>query len=101
MVSHRLRVLFAGGLLCFGGLTFAQSASVDGPVETDAWGDPGDDENGSERAWTWFGLGYENRAQTSFRPVDAGGAAVNGTGADAGTASGRAGHKAKGRGRNQ
>ena len=111
VVSHRLRILFAGGLLCFAGLVFAQPDAGMGRIETDVWGDPEDEERKSDRTWTWFGMGYENRAQTSVRPVDAAGDAASGTGNStgggngsgigngAGKGSGRS--KARGKGRNQ
>jgi len=111
VVSHRLRMLFAGGLLCFAGLIFAQPDTGMGLTETDVWGDPEDEEAESGRTWTWFGMGYENRAQTSVRPVDAAGDAASGTGNNPGGSNGSGNgngaekgsgrSKARGKGRNR
>ena len=114
VVSHRLWILFTGILLVWSGLVFAQPALGAGRAEADVWGDPEDEEVESNRTWTWFGMGYENRAQTSVRPVDAAGDAAGGTGsspgssnggrqssAGSGAGSGRARNRGRASGRNQ
>lgn len=99
MVSHRLRILFSGGLLCLSGLVFAQPGTDRGGAETGVWGDPEDEEDGPDRAWTWFGMGYENRAHTSVRPVDGGSEGASSTGNGVGNGDGRSRGRGKGRNR--
>lgn len=106
VMIHRLSALFAGALLLWSGLVFAQSAPGAGRAQADVWGDPEDEETGSEQTWTWFGMGYENRAQTSVRPADAAsdaaGATGNSTGSSNGSNRGSAGSAVgNGRGRNR
>jgi len=114
VVSHRLWILFTGILLVWSGLVFAQPAPGAGHGEADVWGDPEDEEVESNRTWTWFGMGYENRAQTSVRPVDAASDAARATGSSPGSSNGgrqgsagngvgngRGRNKGRGSGRNQ
>lgn len=86
MLSRSFIVLCAAGLVCVSGALFAEPEV--GPVRdrSQTWGDPEEDAKPDE-GWTWFGMGYENRARASVQSSDRRGGAVNG----------RQGGKGKGR----
>jgi len=79
MLSRRCVVLFAGGLLCLNGALFAEPEAERERVSKQVWGDPEDNEE-AEQGWTWFGMGYENRARASGQPADRRGDAAKGHG---------------------
>ena len=89
MLSRRYLVLFALGIFCASGASFAEpQADERARDRNQTWGDP-EDHAEPDPGWTWFGMGYENRARTSVRSAERQG----------GAASGRPGGQGKGKGR--
>ena len=82
-----MRCLVSAGLLVVGlvGSTgvFATEPIVPpdtpraGPATPEPWGDPEEDD-ASDRGWTWFGMGYEQRMQATGAATDSGGTGSGG-----------------------
>lgn len=69
MMNHRLECLMVGGLLCLTGTVVSeplpdQHPQADGAGPGEVWGDP-EENSEPQPGWTWFGMGYERRAQQS------------------------------------
>ena len=78
MLSRRYLVLFALGVFCANGALFAEPEADDRERDrSQTWGDP-EDHAEPDQGWTWFGMGYENRARTSVRSAERQGDAANG-----------------------
>lgn len=78
MLSRRYLVLFALGIFCASGALFAEPEAGDRARDrSQTWGDP-EDHAEPDQGWTWFGMGYENRARTSVPSAERQGGAANG-----------------------